>query len=62
MEEKITLIDFILAQINYEMKNLDKLTLNCEKCPLRAECRKSAEMEEYEDETCGEFLARMIEG
>ena len=61
MENKMDFAEFMLAVIGYDVKNISRLSLNCDHCPLRAECRASAELEEYENESCTEFLERMLE-
>ena len=60
MENKMNFAEFVLAVIGYDIKNIGRLSINCENCPLRAECRASAELEEYENESCAEFLERML--
>lgn len=49
--------DFVLALIEYDIKNISRLNIPCDTCPLRAECRASAD---NENETCAEFLEKML--
>lgn len=54
---------FILEYLNGEIKHLGEITLDCNRCPLLEQCRADEEARVkagLEEESCGEFLARML--
>ena len=54
---------FILKYLNGKIERLGEMSLDCELCPLREQCRadENARVDAgLEEESCGEFLARML--
>lgn len=54
---------FILEYLGGEIKRLGEMSLDCDYCPLREQCHADEEARfkaGLEEESCGEFLARML--
>lgn len=56
---KMTLADFILAYLDNNPANLEGLRLECNKCPLREACGKSAD--DGDNRSCIRFIVDNLE-
>ena len=57
------LLKFIVEYLGGDIKNLVEMSLDCGCCPLREQCHADEEARSragLEEESCGEFLARML--
>lgn len=56
-------MNFVEFAVSYleSFIDLNNAAINCEHCPLRKACRKHCEENPESEESCGEFLKRMLE-
>lgn len=56
-------MNFVEFAVSYleSFIDLNDAAINCEHCPLRKACRKHCEENPESEESCGEFLKRMLE-